>query len=218
MYNGCMLIRTSIELVNQALDRVHICYLAGPRQVGKTTLARQLVPFNSSAYFDLEDPASLARLEAPKQALNQAVPLTVIDEIQLRPDLFPILRVLADSPDRKTLVVWAALHRDLKGVASHLHPCRDVELHCLKLEEVVFNNGKLLLIARVFPIMLATNDGNSHGMATQLSINFVSRPAQLGVQIPFPPSRTMAHDGALMAKYGMPPNRRTLDIETTYTA
>lgn len=70
--------------------------LLGPRQCGKTTLARGLVAADSPNYFDLEDPASLARLTEPETALRPLRGLVVIDEVQRRPDLFPLLRVLAD--------------------------------------------------------------------------------------------------------------------------
>ncbi len=70
--------------------------LIGPRQAGKTTLARQLVPPNSLNYFDLEDLTSQHRLEEPMIALRDLSGLVVIDEIQRRPDLFPVLRVLSD--------------------------------------------------------------------------------------------------------------------------
>ena len=75
--------------------------LTGPRQCGKTTLARELLPADSVNYFDLEDPASLVRLDEPMTALSELKGLVVIDEVQRRPDLFPVLRVLAD---RKPLV------------------------------------------------------------------------------------------------------------------
>ena len=70
--------------------------LVGPRQCGKTTLAREFVPLESPNYFDLEDPISLARLTQPMTALEGLEGLIVIDEIQRLPDLFPVLRVLAD--------------------------------------------------------------------------------------------------------------------------
>jgi len=70
--------------------------LLGPRQSGKTTLARQLIPSESPNYFDLEDPITAARLEQPMTALGSLKGLVVIDEIQRRPDLFPLMRVLAD--------------------------------------------------------------------------------------------------------------------------
>lgn len=92
-----MIRRTSIlSALNQALDRSRVVVLVGPRQSGKTTLARGLLEEDSVNYFDLEDPASLARLDEPMTALRPLKGLVVIDEIQRRPDLFPVLRVLAD--------------------------------------------------------------------------------------------------------------------------
>ena len=85
-----------IGQVRTALKRSRVVALLGPRQCGKTTLARQFVPVASLNYFDLEDPASLARLTEPDTALRPLKGLVVIDEIQRRPDLFPLLRVLAD--------------------------------------------------------------------------------------------------------------------------
>jgi hypothetical protein len=82
--------------VRRALRRGRVVALVGPRQAGKTTLARRIVPAGSHAYFDLEDPADLARLAEPMAALAPLRGIVVIDEIQRRPDLFPILRVLAD--------------------------------------------------------------------------------------------------------------------------
>lgn len=73
--------------------------LTGPRQCGKTTLARELLDVDSINYFDLEDPAGLARLDEPMTALAPLRGLVVIDEVQRRPDLFPVLRVLADRRD-----------------------------------------------------------------------------------------------------------------------
>lgn len=84
------------ETIEKALDRSRVVSLIGPRQCGKTTMARLFVPAISVNYFDLEDPLSLARLDQPMTALQDLRGLVVIDEIQRRPDLFPILRVLAD--------------------------------------------------------------------------------------------------------------------------
>ena len=80
------------------LERSPVVALVGPRQVGKTTLARLFVPPDSPNYFDLEDPVSLARLAEPMTALAPLSGLVVIDEIQRAHDLFPVLRVLADRP------------------------------------------------------------------------------------------------------------------------
>jgi len=79
-----------------ALERSPVVVLSGPRQCGKTTLARELLRADSVNYFDLEDPVSLARLDEPMTALRPLEGLVVIDEVQRRPDLFPFLRVLAD--------------------------------------------------------------------------------------------------------------------------
>ena len=85
-----------LATVRAALHRNPVTVLTGPRQSGKTTLARQILSEDSTGYFDLEDPASLTRLEEPMTALGPLRGLVVIDEIQRRPDLFPVLRVLAD--------------------------------------------------------------------------------------------------------------------------
>src|SRR5512136_2792251 len=87
---------STINAIRTALDRNRIVALLGPRQCGKTTLARQFVPPDSLNYFDLEDPLSLARLDEPMTALACLQGVVVIDEIQRRPELFPVLRVLAD--------------------------------------------------------------------------------------------------------------------------
>lgn len=84
------------QSVQAAIERSRVVALIGPRQCGKTTLARLFVSPDSINYFDLEDPFSLARLDQPMTTLQELTGLVVIDEIQRRPDLFPILRVLAD--------------------------------------------------------------------------------------------------------------------------
>jgi hypothetical protein len=96
--------------IRAALKRSRVTALIGPRQAGKTTLARQIVPQESRAYFDLEDPRSLARLAEPMTALAPLRGVVVIDEIQRRPDLFPILRVLADRrpPPARFLILGSA--------------------------------------------------------------------------------------------------------------
>jgi predicted AAA+ superfamily ATPase len=90
-----------IDAVREALERSPVVAILGPRQVGKTTLAREiaaLYPADSTSHFDLEDMDDLARLNEPRLALERLRGLVVIDEIQLRPELFPFLRVLADRP------------------------------------------------------------------------------------------------------------------------
>src|ERR1700694_3467910 len=97
VYDRSMIDRKTDALqVRTALKRSRVVALLGPRQCGKTTLARQFVPADSLNYFDLEDPQSVARLSEPDTALRPLRGLVVIDEIQHRPELFPLLRVLAD--------------------------------------------------------------------------------------------------------------------------
>jgi predicted AAA+ superfamily ATPase len=92
-----MIPRTAIfDRIRIAWGRSRVVTLIGPRQSGKTTLARQFVPAQSLNYFDLEDPVSMARLDEPMIALRELRGLVVIDEIQRHPALFPLLRVLAD--------------------------------------------------------------------------------------------------------------------------
>ncbi|OJW67642.1 MAG: hypothetical protein BGO68_02210 [Candidatus Amoebophilus sp. 36-38] len=83
-----------------------VCALVGPRQSGKTTLAEQFIAaskFPAIHWYDLEDPQDLARLEEPKLSLEKLEGLIVIDEIQRRPELFPLLRVLVDKTKGKQL-------------------------------------------------------------------------------------------------------------------
>jgi predicted AAA+ superfamily ATPase len=74
--------RSIIAALSNALSRSRVVVLVGPRQSGKTTLARELLEEDSVNYFDLEDPASLGRLDEPMTALRPLNGLVVIDEIQ----------------------------------------------------------------------------------------------------------------------------------------
>lgn len=96
-----------------------VCGLLGSRQVGKTTLAIEYArQYSSSLFFDLEDPYALAQLQNPMLALQDLKEeLIVIDEVQRRPDLFPILRVLVDRRPQKFLVLGSA-SRDLLQQSS----------------------------------------------------------------------------------------------------
>src|SRR6266571_3494668 len=120
VYNYGMIDReTDMRLVRTALKRSRIVAILGPRQCGKTTLARQFVPADSLNYFDLEDPPSLARLSQPDTALRPLKGLVVIDEIQRRPDLFPLLRTLADRrPLRARFLILGSASPDLLKQSS----------------------------------------------------------------------------------------------------
>lgn len=106
-----------LELVHRQF-RIHpICAILGARQVGKTTLARQFAKTQSQKveFFDLENPIHLASLETPMLTLSKFNDcIVVIDEIQRRPELFPILRVLVDDPEKKyTFLILGSASRDL---------------------------------------------------------------------------------------------------------
>ena len=95
-----MLARRHLEQsVRTALGRSRAVVLAGPRQSGKSTLARKFLPRESPRYFDLENPLHAQRLAQPMDTLSRLDGLVVIDEVQRRPGLFPILRVLIDRSD-----------------------------------------------------------------------------------------------------------------------
>lgn len=103
--------------IKRYFDVHPICAILGARQVGKTTLARQFAVeyANKVEFFDLENPMHLASLETPLLTLSKYDGyLIVIDEIQRRPDLFPILRVLVDDPIKKyTFLILGSASRDL---------------------------------------------------------------------------------------------------------
>src|SRR3989338_2429973 len=89
--------RNLASRVERALARAPVTALLGPRQCGKTTMARQIARRRGDVtYFDLESPGDSARLEHPMMALEPLKGLVIIDEVQRRPELFAIPRVLAD--------------------------------------------------------------------------------------------------------------------------
>jgi len=111
--------KADIALVRTALRRSRAVAILGPRQCGKTTLARHFVSPDSLNYFDLEEPQSLARLTEPATTLRPLKGLVVIDEIQRRPDLFPLLRVLADrSPIPARLLILGSASPELLQQSS----------------------------------------------------------------------------------------------------
>ncbi|MCE5209979.1 MAG: AAA family ATPase, partial [Deltaproteobacteria bacterium] len=105
-----------ISLLNDSFRNNPIVAILGARQCGKTPLARQFSEQWSTdvTFFDLENPLDIRRLEEPLLALENVEGLIVLDEIQRTPDLFPVLRVLADRPDKKTkFLILGSASRDL---------------------------------------------------------------------------------------------------------
>lgn len=113
--------------LQQLTDRLAdfpVVAMLGPRQVGKTTLARQLAAQwrGPVKRFDLEDPEDQARLADPAFVLRPLTGLVVLDEIQTRPDLFPLLRVLADREDTpaRFLILGSAAPELMRHTAETL--------------------------------------------------------------------------------------------------
>ena len=148
--------------VRAALARSRAVALIGPRQVGKTTLARRFLPADSPRYFDLEDARSLRRLDEPMTALETLRGLVVIDEVQLRPELFPVLRVLIDRDSRpgQYLILGSAspalLRQSSESLAGRLEI---IEVDTLALAEVGVANLDRLWSRGGFPLsFLAASD------------------------------------------------------------
>jgi len=110
------------EAIKTALGRSRIVALLGPRQCGKTTMAQMLSEAVAATYFDLEKPADAARLGNPMLALEPLSGLVIIDEVQRRPDLFPVLRVLADRRPlpARFLLLGSASPDLIQGVSESL--------------------------------------------------------------------------------------------------
>ena len=161
-----MIKRASIlSTIKTALGRSRIVALIGPRQSGKTTLARQFVRPDSVNYFDLEDPVSLARLEQPLTALRDLHDVVVIDEIQRRPDLFPILRVLADRErlPARFLILGSASPELIRSSSESLAGrVETISISGFSLAEIGIDSLQQHWLRGGFPLsFLAKNDSNS---------------------------------------------------------
>ncbi len=178
-----------LTLVRAALRRSRVVALLGPRQSGKTTLARHFVRADSLNYFDLEDPQSLARLTEPDTALRPLRGLVVIDEVQRRPDLFPLLRVLADRrplPARFLILGSASpelLRQSSETLAGRLET---VPLEGFRLADLGAKAQDRHWLRGGFPpSFTARNDGDSLSWRRQLIQTFLERDVpQLGITIP----------------------------------
>jgi predicted AAA+ superfamily ATPase len=129
-------IRTEIA---RALDQFRGVILVGPRQVGKTTLARTFVPAGSPNYFDLEDAVVAEQFRAPRALLEGLRGLVVIDEVQHAPELFRLLRVLMDRDDApaKFLLLGSASPSLLRQTSeSLLGRVAVIEIGGFSLDEV----------------------------------------------------------------------------------
>lgn len=180
---------TDSALVRAALRRSRVVALLGPRQCGKTTLARQFVAADSLNYFDLEDAVSLARLSEPEMALRPLKKLVVIDEIQRRPGLFPLLRVLADrKPLPARFLILGSASPDLIRQSSETLAGRleTVLLEGFRLSDLGAAAQERHWLRGGFPLAYtARTEANSLLWRRQFVQTFLERDMpQLGVTIP----------------------------------
>jgi uncharacterized protein len=164
--------------------------LLGARQVGKTTLARNVAARRSPVTaFDLEDPVDRARLDDAGLALRGLRGLVILDEIQRRPDLFPVLRVLADRPrtPARFLVLGSASPELLRQASESL--AGRIALHELGgfgLEETGSAAWRRLWLRGGFPrSFLARSEAQSLAWRQDFASTFLERDLpQLGVNTP----------------------------------
>lgn len=195
---------TAIKRVLDAF-RVHpVVAILGPRQCGKTTLARMIAKQEPSTYFDLENPVDLRRLSsAPLNALKDLSGLVVIDEVQRQPSLFELLRVLVDDPDRtaRFLLLGSASPHLVKSVSESLAGrIGFVDLSGFDLSEVGVKNQALLWTRGGFPrAFLADDDSTSMNWRDDFIRTFLERDIpQLGISVP---AETLRRFWTMIAHY-----------------
>ena len=194
----------------RAIDRITstfkihpIAALLGPRQCGKTTIARMLAEHAPCTYFDLEDPVAIQRLTAPMRALEGLSGLVIIDEVQRRPDLFELLRVLADRPDNpaRFLLLGSASPQLIKGASESLAGrIGFIDLSGFDLREVGWEQPNRLWTRGGFPrSFLATDEPSSIAWREDFIRTFLERDIpQLGISIP---AETLRRFWTMIAHY-----------------
>jgi predicted AAA+ superfamily ATPase len=192
-----------VNEIQTALQRSRIVALIGPRQSGKTTLARQFVSSDSLNYFDLEDPVSLSRLEEPMTALRDLTGLVVIDEIQRRVDLFTILRVLADrQPLPARFLILGSASPELVCSASESLAGRleTIAISGFSLSEIGQKNLHQHWLRGGFPLSyLAASDADSQIWRKNFIQTFLERDLpQWRIQVP---AITLLRFWTLLAHY-----------------
>ncbi len=193
-----------VEALNRKLRDNPVVALLGARQVGKTTLARELAARRQDvSHFDLEDPRDVAKLDEPTLALEPLRGLVVIDEVQHRPDLFPILRVLADrSPLPARFLVLGSASPELlrQGSESLAGRIGYHQLPGLDLAEVGAERWRRLWLRGGFPrAWLARDDERSQEWRRDFIRTFVERDLPgFGITLP---SRLLHDFWMMLAHY-----------------
>ena len=193
-----------------ALDRISTVFrihpvaaLLGPRQCGKTTLAKMIAEREPYTYFDLENPVDVRRLSAPIRVLEELSGLVIIDEIQRRPDLFELLRVLVDRPQNpaRFLILGSASPGLVKGVSESLAGrVGFIDLSGFDLQEVGMEQRSRLWIRGGFPrSFLAEDEPASMAWREDFIRTFLERDIpQFGITIP---AETLRRFWTMIAHY-----------------
>lgn len=180
-----------IQKITDAFAIHPVVALLGPRQVGKTTLSRLFCQGNPLGahrvhFFDLEDPNDEALFVNPKAALNTLSGLIVIDEVQRAPELFRLLRVLVDNPDRQQrFLILGSASRDLirQSSESLAGRIRYLELSPFSFFEV--EDPRRLWIQGGYPRAYLANDKQSSIWRKEYITTFLERDIpSLGFSIP----------------------------------
>ena len=181
---------TEAESVKKLLKTHPVVGIVGARQVGKTTLAKQIMDSMSApcAFFDLENPEDLSRFSDPMLALKNLKGLVVIDEVQQYPDIFRILRVLSDRPKKpaRFLILGSASPALLRQTSETLAG-RIVYHHLngFSLEEIGMEEANRLWLRGGFPrSFLARSLNKSEEWRKGFIKTFLERDLpQLGITI-----------------------------------
>lgn len=185
-----MLRRTErLAAVRNALRTYPVVALHGPRQSGKTTLAREIAKGRDATWFDMENPVDVGRLTAPMDVLRELRGLVVIDEVQRRPELYPILRVLADRPRKpaRFLLLGSASPDLVKGVTETLAGrVAHIDLGGFDLREVEPSRCDALWTrGGLPPSFVARTEDASFVWRRNYILNFLRRDVpELGIAIP----------------------------------
>jgi len=186
-----------------ALGRSLVVTILGPRQCGKTTLARMMGEPRTIDRFDLENPLDRSRLGNPLLALSRLDGLVIIDEVQRMPELLPIIRVLVDRPERRAsfLLLGSASPTIVKGVSESLAGrCAFLDMAGFDLLETGRDSMETLWFRGSFPLsFLALNDGMSAAWRYDFIRTFLERDVpQLGISIP---AATLGRFWTMVAHY-----------------
>ena len=148
-----------------ALGRSPVTALLGPRQCGKTTLARQVAENQKATFFDIESVPDRRRLQNPELMLGSLTGLVILDEIQEMPELFQVLRVLVDRPENQAsfLILGSASPDIIKSASETLAGRLEfVELQGFDLSETGAGAWESLWLRGGFPrSFLAKSDDDS---------------------------------------------------------